>query len=590
MRSIALYAACATASLILSAQTPNIMPVQEIRPGMKGQGRTVFKGGKIERFDFEVLGVSRNGSGTGFPGRSMILVKASGGPLAETGVIAGMSGSPCYIDGKLIGALSSGFAFEKEPIGGITPIQDMLDQLKEIPEIPSLRTPLLVPKIEPPKILKSAMLGEMRSWGELLGQAAQGEGGGQPIPMPLIGANLVPEARAFLQGAPFTFAAGASMAADPNAEASPFEPGGMAVINLVQGDLELGGSGTITYVDHKRVLLFGHPMFNLGPVDLPLWSATVAGVVANYNSSFKLAQPVAQVGALRLDRNTGVAGILGAEPKMVPLRIGLNLGGKRTLNFRFEIMDHPVATANLAASVLVQTLQTHLRGLGFQSLSLQGNIKLARHPAVQIENIVADLSSTRLAQYVGGFLQGLMMNPFERPQIEGISLTVKAEERLDLVGIAGVRTLKSRVKRGEILPVVVTLQNVQGVREYATFNVQVAHSAQPGKATLMVGDGLSLIRADPDERAVDISSLGDIVRVLNGAMRNNHAYALLVQSQAGAGLRGSRIEGIPPSVSNLLQGDGDTTNNRLQRRIIGRSVLPLEREVNGLVQLEFEIE
>ena len=352
----------------------------------------------------------------------------------------------------------------------------------------------------------------------------------------------------------------------------------------------MGGSGTITYVDHKRVLLFGHPMFNLGPVDLPLWSATVPGIVANYNNSFKLSQPVAPIGALRLDRNTGVAGILGAEPKLVPLRIGLNLGGRRTLNFKFELMDHPVATSNLAAMVLVQTLQTHLRGLGYQSLSLQGNIKVANHPAIQIENIVADLSAVRMAQYVGGFLQGIMMNPFERPQIEGISLNVKAEESLDLVGIAGVRTMKTSVKRGEILPVVVTLQNIQGVREYATFNVPVAHSALPGKATLMVGDGLSLIRADPDERSIEIASFGDIVRILNGAMRNNHAYALLVQSQPGAGLRGSRIEGIPPSVSNLLQGDGDTTNNRIQRRIVGRSVLPLEREVNGLVQLEIEIE
>jgi len=589
MRLPALYLTSALATLALTAQTPNIMSLQDIRPGMKGQGRTVFKGGKIERFDFEVLGISRNGSSTGSPDRSMIIVKASGGPLAETGVIAGMSGSPCYIDGKLIGALSSGFAFEKEPIGGITPIQDMLDQLRDVPDTPALKTPLIIPKVEPPKVLKSAMLGEMRPLAELLG-GSQGEGGGSGIPMPLFGTNLVPEARAFLQGMPFTFASTAALAAAPGAEASPLEPGGMAVINLVQGDLELGGSGTITYVDHKRVLLFGHPMFNLGPVDLPLWSATVSGVVASYNSSFKLAQPVAQVGALRLDRNTGVAGVLGAEAKMVPLRIGLNLGGKRTLNFRFELMDHPLATANLAAMVLVQTLQTHIRGLGFQSLSLQGNIKVANHPAVQIENVVADLNATRLSQYVGAFLQGIMLNPFERPVIEGISLTVKAEERLDLVGIAGVRTLKSRVKRGEILPVVVTLQNIQGVREYATFNVQVAHSAQPGRATLLVGDGLSLIRADPDERAIEIASFGDIVRVLNGALRNNHAYALLVQAQAGAGLRGARIEGVPPSVSNLLQADGDTTSNRIQRRIIGRSVLPLEREVNGLVQLEFEIE
>lgn len=585
-----LLSACLLCTAILSAQAPATMPVQDIRPGMKGQGRTVFKGGRIEKFDFEVLGVNRNGGGPLMaPGHSLILVKASGGPLAETGIIAGMSGSPCYIDGKLVGALSIGFPFEKEPIGGITPIEDMLEQLKEIPDTIVPRTPLLVPKVEPPKVLRSAMLGQMLPMADLLGGAAPAAGG-RPIPMPLGGAELGPEARSFLQGLPVTFAAGAVTSATPGVEASPLEPGGMAVIQLVQGDLELAGSGTITYVSGKRILLFGHQLFNLGPVDLPLWSATVSGVVPSYNSSFKLAQPVAPAGALRLDRHTGVAGILGAEARMVPMRLGLNLGGKRTLNFRFDLMDHPTITPSLAGALVVQTLNTHIRGLGLQSLSLQGNIKLANHPPVQIENVVADLSAQRLGMYVGGFLQGIMMNPFERPQVEGISLTVKAEERLDLTGIAGVRVLKARVKRGEVLPVVVTLQNIQGVREFATFNLNVATSAQPGKATLMVGDGLSLIAADPDEKAIEVSSLGDVVRILNGALRNNHAYAILVQSQGGAGLRGARIEGVPPTVTSLLAADGDTIANRLFRRIVGRSVLPLEREVRGLVQLEIEIE
>ncbi len=574
---------------LLFAQTPPTMPVEDIRPGMKGFGRTVFKGGRIERFEFEVLGVNRNGGGPLMaPGRSLILVKASGGPLADTGIIAGMSGSPCYIDGRLVGALSIGFPFEKEPIGGITPIGDMLDQLKDIPDTLVPRTPLLVPKIEPPKVLKAALAGQMTPLADLFG--AETGGGARAIPMPVAGPDLLPEARSFLQGLPLTFAAGAVTSAVPGAEASPLEPGGMAVINLVQGDLEFSGSGTITYVSGKRVLLFGHQMFNLGPVDLPLWSATVGGVVSSYNSSFKLAQPVAPVGALRLDRNSGVAGILGAEARLVPMRLGLNLGGKRTLNFRFDLMDHPTITPSLAATLVVQTLNTHIRGLGLQSLALQGNIKLAGQAPVLIENVVADLNAFRMGMYVGGFLQGIMLNPFERPQVEGISLTVKAEERLDLTSVAGVRVMKARVRRGEVLPVVVTLQNIQGVREYATFNLGVATSAQPGRATLLVGDGLSLAASDPDEKSIEVGSLGDIVRVLNGALRNNHAYAVLVQSQGGAGLRGSRIEGIPPTVSSLLMADGDTTSNRLFRRIVGRSVLPLEREVKGLVQLDIEIE
>ena len=568
------------ATVSLLGQGPATLGIADIRPGMKGYGRTVFKGGKIERFDFEVLGVQRNAA----PGRSRIMVRASGGPLAETGILAGMSGSPCYLDGKLIGALSTGIAFEKDAIGGITPIAEMLEQLRDIPETAPSRTPLILPKLEPPKVLKAALAGHMVDLAPFLGDSDQ-----QALPMLISGTQLGGEAKSLWNGLPVAFAAGPTLSGGRE-EASPLEPGGMVAITLMQGDLDLAAAGTITYVSGKRVLLFGHQLFNLGPVDLPLWSATVATTVASYQSSFKMAMPVAPVGALRLDRSSGVAGLLGAEAHMIPMRIGLNLGGKRTVNFRFEMMDHPVATPALAATAVAQVLDAHGRGVGFQSLSMQGNIKLVGHPAIQIENVIADLNPGRMAQFLGGMLQAITLNPFERPQFEGISLTIKAEERLDLTMIAGVRLLKARAKRGEILPVLVTLQNIQGVRETATFNIQIPASAALGKATLLVGDGYSLTAADPDERRIEVASLGDVVRLLNGALRNNHAYALLVQTQAGAGLRGSRIEGIPPSVASLVGSDGASSANKLQHRILGRAVLPLEREVRGLSQLEVEVE
>ena len=196
----------------------------------------------------------------------------------------------------------------------------------------------------------------------------------------------------------------------------------------------------------------------------------------------------------------------------------------------------------------------------------------------------------RMAQYVGALLQALTLNPFERPTIEGISLTIKAEERLDLTAIAGVRTLKARVKRGEVLPVLVTLQNIQGVRENATFNVDVPPSATTGKATLLVGDGASLLNADPDQRAIDVNSLGG-----HRADPERRPPEQSRLQPAGADSARGRPAGQPdrrgaPTVASLLGGDGDSTANRLQRRIVGRAVLPLEREVRGLVSLELEIE
>jgi hypothetical protein len=562
---------------------PPTMPVSEIMIGMKGQGRTVFKGGKIDRFDFEVLGIQKNY----MPGRDLVLIKASGGPLAETGIMQGMSGSPCYIDGKLIGALSIGFEWQKEPIGGVTPIQEMLDQLQDVPDAISSRTPLIPPRLSPSRVIRSAQLGEMIPLAEIIDFPAPANGG-RVLPIQLFGSEFGPEAQACWDGLPVRFAG--AMASGGQGEPSPLEPGGMAAITLIQGDINLAAAGTITYISGKKILLLGHQFLLLGPVDLPLWSASVSTHVASYRSSNKMAHMSAPIGAIRLDRPSGVAGIIGAEPRLIPLRVGLNLGGKRNFNFSFDVIDHPAITPALVHAALTQTILAHVREIGVQSLSLQGNIKISNHQPISIENMSADLNSGRLPMYLGGMLQAIYLNPFERPTIEGISVSIKGEERLDLTAIAGLRPLTARVKRGQTLPILVTLQNIQGIRETATLNVPVPLSAKPGKALLQVGDGLSLLRNDPDSQRIRTTSLAEMVMLLNGTLKNNYAYAFLTQAEDGAGLRGNRIEGIPPSIGSLLLADGDISNNRLQRRVLGRAALPLEREVTGLLTLEVMIE
>jgi hypothetical protein len=417
---------------------------------------------------------------------------------------------------------------------------------------------------------------------------------GQHLPIVLYGSSLSPEAKACWNGLPVQFSgtvASAGGAADP----SPIEPGGMVAVTLVQGDMMLAATGTITYVSDKRILLFGHNLISredgvgtLGAIDLPLWSASVITPLARYSDSMKLSQPVAQIGAIRLDRPTGVAGILNAEPKMIPFRIGLNLGGKKNLNFSFDVIDHPALTPFLVYTVLMQTIVAHVREAGMQSLSLQGNIKIANQQPLMVENMSADLSSSRLPEYFAKMLQDIYFNPFERPVIEGLSVNIKGEERFDRTDIVGVRPLVARAKRGQSLPLLITLQNIQGVRETATLSVQVPLSAKPGKAILKVGDGLSMIRDDSER--IRTTSLSEMILLINGTLKNNYAYAFLTQEIEGTGLRGNRIEGIPPSISSLLMSDGDTSENRLQRRVIGRAVLPLEREVRGLFTLELEIE
>ncbi|MFZ9186521.1 MAG: SpoIVB peptidase S55 domain-containing protein, partial [Holophagaceae bacterium] len=570
---------CLSTSFLVSQ---GILPLSEIQPGMRGQGKTVFLGSKIERFDFEILGIQKNTS----PGRSTILVKLLGSDMKERGVFAGMSGSPCYVNGKLIGALSSGFAFAKEPIAGITPIQYMLDQLLEIPDQAPQNTPLILPKIDPPKVLKSALNGSMIPLSEVWS-----EGSRDSFNLLLTGTPLSAEAKSYWQGSGIRFLdASAPQMAKGDDDSSPIEPGGTVVASLVEGDLDISSAGTITYIQGKRLLMFGHPLYNLGSLQVPMRSGSVLGVVSNLNSSFKLTAPGKNIGSVRLDRNAGVGGLLGAESKMIPLRLGINLGGKKNLTLSFNMIDHPVLTPYFAATILSQSLESNIRGLGMQSLSLQGNIKLTGYPPIQIESFVADLNSKRLSDYLGGILQSICFNPFEKPQFEGISLTVKAEERLDLSAVVGARILTSRAKRGSPLPITLVVQNIQGLRESYNFSIPIPSSAQKGKTYLLVGDGLSIMSADPDQSSVQIGSLGDVVQVLNSSLKNNQAYGLLVQSSKGAGLRGDRIEGIPPSIASLVGPEDGSKDTSLKRRIIGRALIPLEREVQGLVTLEIEVE
>lgn len=559
-----------------------VMNLGEITTGMKGYGKTVFLGSKVERFDFEVLGIQKNST----PGRSIILVRVLSPALKESGIFQGMSGSPCFINGKIIGALSSGFAFSKDSIGGITPMQYMLDQLLDFSDSSLSKTPLILPKINPPQVLKSALQGKMIPFSEFINDADTPK-----EPLAISGSILASSAKSFWPNGLIYFSDTSVTLQDSTSSEEPsLEPGATAVISLVSGDLDLSASGTITYIKGNRILMFGHPLLNLGLMDAPLLSGKVISVIPSLNSSFKLTAPSKIIGAIKLDRSSGVSGLLGSEAKTIPIRLGMNLGGKRSVNLSFQVIDHPVLTPYLVATVLTQALESNVRGLGLQSLSLQGNIKLAGYPPIDIENFVADLNGSRMAEYVGGIIQSINFNPFERPRFEGISLNIKAEERLDATAVVSARILTSRVKRGDSIPVALELQNIQGIRENVIFNLAVPLSAQKGKSFLLVGDGLSLMAADPDEASVELGSLGDVVRILNASLRNNHAYGLLVQSAKGTGLRGIRLEGIPPSVASLIGADTSSLDARLQRRIISRAVIPLDREVRGLASIEIEVE
>jgi len=316
----------------LAAQSSKFMSVDEVRQGMKGFGKTVFQGTTIEQFDVEVLGVLKNFA----PRQDMILARLSGGPLEKTGVIAGMSGSPVYIDGKLVGAVAYAFPFAKEPIAGIQPILQMLGILDQKPG----STPKIAQASSgtlPSESPTAFVLGQLQKLADgiplhqlLLPQsllsASPFQAGGAPSLMHIQTPLLVSGASqtALQQFAPlfnaFGFTpvqagGGASAASLKAAAPSKLEPGSSVNVEMIRGDLSWSANGTVTYVDGDRVYAFGHPNLSAGPTDVPMSAGYVISLLPNVQNSFKLAVPLDVVGSFQQDRSTGIAGTLGATSK-----------------------------------------------------------------------------------------------------------------------------------------------------------------------------------------------------------------------------------------------------------------------------------
>ena len=327
------------------------MPIDDVRAGMTGVGWTVFSGEKREEFKVHILGVLRNVIG---PQRNLILARLEGGPLADTGVIAGMSGSPVYVDGRLVGAVSYSLgSFPKEAIAGITPIGEMVEATATSVRAEATRVKLDLPLT--PERVRAALaaafarvqpfaraedelevLGMPRQAGAELGLQLR------PIATPFVMSGFAGAPAELLRAAGF---APGDAAQAPAPGAAALEPGDAVGVVLLGGDLEMGATGTVTYVDGRRVYAFGHPFFNLGPISFPMTRASIYSLLPSYMSSQKIAGLGPVVGAVDQDRATAIAGELGAPPRLIPMKVTLASDRGFTRTFQLPRGRRPVLHA-----------------------------------------------------------------------------------------------------------------------------------------------------------------------------------------------------------------------------------------------------
>ena len=595
-----------------------VMPVSEIRPGMVGIGRTVFTGTKVEEFRVHVLGVIENVIG---PQRNLILARLEGGPLAETGVIAGMSGSPVYIDGRLIGAVSYALgSFSKEPIAGITPIDEMTAETSAGAAVrpASARVHIELPLA--PDALATAFrrgLGWNRSFADrpedarVVGSsdasgssALAGVGGREvgallrPIATPLVTSGLEPDVADMIGGLlrDQGFLPAGGGAAGPRAGDMPFDgplkPGDAVGVTFVEGDFLLGGTGTVTHIDGDRVYAFGHPMYNLGPTAFPMTRAYVYTVLPSLYSSSKLSTTGEVIGTLLQDRATAIAGRLGAGPSLIPVTMTLESGrAASTRTFHFGVVKDQLLTPLMAYTALLNTLVSYERQLGTATYGLKGRVLVRNHEAVALDNVFSgDQATMGAASYVVTPLAALMGNDYEKVDIEGVTLTFSSGEEPKTATLERVWLDEQRPRAGRTVPLKVLLKTYRGEDVLRTVPIAIPANAR-GMLSILVSDGQRLTQAELREaRPAQPRSVPQLIRVLNKTRRNNAVYVKLLSSEAGAVVNGELLSSLPPSVLAVLEADRSGGNfNPLHSATLGEWEIATEQVVSGIRTLNVPV-
>jgi SpoIVB peptidase S55 len=532
-----------------------IMPLNQIKPGMKGVGYTVFEGTKPEAFDVEILGVMNNQNG---PKSDLILARLHGPKVEYTGVVAGMSGSPVYIDGKLVGAISYRIGeFSKEPIAGITPIQEML----EIDELDSSVTPppmdadkaQSVPKLEAARTSGPGMpVSPFQSVTNVL----------QPIETPLVFSGFNEEAVKLF--APEFKAAGIVpvMGAGSVTEAAqpePLVPGSAISAIMVRGDLNIAATCTVTYVDKDHLLACGHPLLNFGRVDMPMNKAEVLATLASPANAFKIVNTTERVGAFVQDRHTGIMGKFGEEPRMVPVTLTVH-GGPQPKTFHYEVLNN----ARLTPVAMMSTVFSALQGMNEYgqdiSYRLDGRINVAGFPAVTMENMFAPAdgggtTAQLVAASVGERFSQIYENPWARPDIRGVQLDLNLIPERRWAHLETVRTDVTEARPGDEIVVEAVLRPYRGERIVRQIPVRIPTSTPKGTLRILVSDGDTLDRMRSLPAALGRKlDLGSTIALLNKEHSNSNLYVSLMEANPQAMVDDKVMPTVPLSVMNVMDG------------------------------------
>jgi len=524
---------------------------------MRGVAYTVFEGIKPESMDVEVLGVLRNVNG---PKGDIILVRLHGTKVEYTGVVAGMSGSPVYLDGKLAGALAFRIGeFSKEPIAGVTPIASML-------EINALdRAPMEEAAATKPAINNAA--GKTASPGDgsnPLNATHDFANYLQPIETPLVFNGFSEDTmRRFapqFASAGIVPVMGAGSVSDTK-QPEPLEPGSAVSAVLVRGDMSIEATCTVTYIDPQRLLACGHPLLQFGSVDLPMNKAQVLATLASPLNAFKIVNTTEPAGTFVQDRHTGIMGVFNKQPEMIPVTLTINGGaGSKVKDFHYEVLNN----ARLSPVAIMATVFNALHGVNEYgeeiTYRLNGSIDVKGFPEVALKNMFSPAdggqpAAMQAALSLGDRFGRIYDNPYNAPAVQGVKLEFDLVRERRWARLESARTDVTEARPGDEITVETVLAPYRGERSVRRIAVKIPTSASKGTLHILVSDGETLDRVGRGTpafgRKLDLAST---IALLNKEHSNNRVYVSLLEADPEARVADKVMPTLPLSVMNVMDG------------------------------------
>ncbi len=594
-----------------SFASDNIFPLNQIKPGMQGTALTIFANDQIDSFKVEVLGVMKDF----FPGRSLIIIQLLGKKAEHTGVAAGMSGSPVYFQGRLAGALAYSFGnFMKDPIAGVTPIEEMMaifdKEKNRSREAPHLSSELQRPSQKLAQSFFSFQkLGMEDLFSVFKSINVNYVGNFKPIKTPLVVSgfqpNILNAINREISQTNFQMIAAADAQENFDKDSDELLPGGAVSAILIHGDYDISAMGTVTYSDGKRILAFGHPFFDSGPVAIPMAKGHVLTTLSSLASSMKFGAAGKIIGTVRQDRSSGIMGVIGVPPKMIPVQVSVlsPLTGKKIYNYRLSSdKSHFPYLPIFLWMTLINTIESSRMANGDFALQLNGKIEVKNYDDIVFDNFYA---GGDLGFYTGSgndmpqaaidvvmSLNSLLMNDFLIPEIEKINLTFSVVPGPKSAVIEKILIEKNRVKPGDTVNVYVDLKPFHRKTMRTKRELILPQNLTREKVSLIIGSGSFVAK---NEIRAGLSNakprnFQQLIRKLNARKRNNFIYFQIREKIPGTIILGKTFQAVPPSILGQRASVQQKSDYSVKERILAEDFLKTDFDISGGKIIELTVE